>query len=105
MADKDDKVLCETPTPGKQGTRIDRWKYDLIKKVMLKVIPANNTGLAFQDLPDRIEDELSPEERKRLGSIMWYTTTVKLDLETKGLIERLPNAKPQRLRRAKKTRT
>jgi Family of unknown function (DUF6958) len=34
-----------------------------------------------------------------LGSVGWYTTSVNLDLEARGLIERVPGAQPQRLRR------
>jgi hypothetical protein len=32
------------------------------------------------------------------GSIGWYTTIVKLDLEARRLIERIPDKKPQHLR-------
>ena len=32
------------------------------------------------------------------GSIGWYTTIVKLDLEARGLIDRIPDKKPQHLR-------
>jgi hypothetical protein len=34
------------------------------------------------------------------GSVSWYVTTVKLDLETRGVVERVPGQKPQRLRLA-----
>jgi len=29
------------------------------------------------------------------GSVMWYVTTVKLDLEARGQIKRVPNSRPQ----------
>jgi hypothetical protein len=29
------------------------------------------------------------------GSVMWYVTTVKLDLEARGNIKRVPNSRPQ----------
>ena len=32
------------------------------------------------------------------GSISWYATTVKLDLEERKVVERVPGKKPQRLR-------
>jgi hypothetical protein len=32
------------------------------------------------------------------GSIGWYTTIIKLDLEARGLIELIPDKKPQHLR-------
>ena len=34
------------------------------------------------------------------GSIPWCVTTVKLDLEARRVIERVPSASPQRLRLA-----
>jgi hypothetical protein len=32
------------------------------------------------------------------GSISWYTTVVKLDLEARKLVVRVPNSKPHRVR-------
>ena len=31
------------------------------------------------------------------GSVTWYVTTVKLDLEARGVIERIPKSRPQRI--------
>ncbi len=99
MRTADDKILCHTPTPGKQGARIDRWKYELVRDAILNVVPAEGAGVAFKDLPDLVAGELSAADRARLGSLTWYTTTVKLDLEVRGELERLAGASPQRLRR------
>jgi hypothetical protein len=94
---KGEKVLVETPTPGKQPTRIDRWKYDLVREAILSVVPADENGVEFNQLAQLVEATLSAEDLERLGSISWYTTTVKLDMEVKGEIERVPGSKPQRL--------
>ena len=94
----DDKVLCQTPTPGKQPTRIDRWKYDLVHSAILAVIPPGDRGVEFRELPARVEQHISPGELEKLGSVSWYTTSVKLDMEVKEEIERVPGSKPQRLR-------
>ena len=91
------KVLCHTPTPGKKPTRIDAWKYNLIREAILAILPADETGVVFMELPELIEAQLSEEDKSRLGSVGWYTTTVKLDLEVKGEIARIPGSKPQRL--------
>ena len=58
MPKTDDKVTCRTPTPGKKPTRIDRWKYDLLRKAILKVVPKKGEGVDFWDLPRLIEDEV-----------------------------------------------
>jgi len=34
------------------------------------------------------------------GSVMWYVTTVKLDLEAQGEIKRVQNSRPQLVRLA-----
>ena len=95
----ENKVLCETPTPGKQPTHIAKWKYDLVRTAILAAVPAEEGGVEFSRLPELVEGQLSPGDLERLGSVSWYTTTVKLDLEVKGEIERVPGSRPQRLRR------
>lgn len=94
---QEEKVVCETPTPGKKPTRIDKWKYDLLRSAILSVIP--DEGVEFNQLPQLVQNQLTPDELQRLGSVSWYTTTVKLDMEVKGEIERVPGAKPQLLRK------
>ena len=32
------------------------------------------------------------------GSVMWYVTTVKLDLEARGVVKRVQNSRPQLIR-------
>jgi hypothetical protein len=93
-----DKVLCQTPTPGKQPTRIDRWKYDLVRSAILAVVPSSEQGVEFRVLPALVEQQIEPGNLSKLGSVSWYVTTVKLDLEVNGEIERIPGSKPQRLR-------
>ncbi|MBN2007965.1 hypothetical protein JW960_01320 [candidate division KSB1 bacterium] len=95
-----EKVRCETPTPGKQPTNIDRWKYETVRQAIFDVLAAHSDNVLFQDLPHLVAAQLSPEQITRLGSVSWYTTTVKLDMEVRGEITRIPNANPQRLQRA-----
>ncbi|MBD3670542.1 MAG: hypothetical protein HUJ29_07180 [Gammaproteobacteria bacterium] len=95
----EDKVLCKTPSPNKKPTRIARWKYDAVRRCILKSIDESDAGLLFKELPDRVANHLSADERARLGSIAWYTTTVKLDMEVAGEIQRSPGKGPQKLTR------
>lgn len=100
--ENNDKVSCQTPTPGKKPTRILAWKYDLVRDAILKVLPYEEPGVLFmKELPDLVDNQLNESDRGRLGSVGWYTTTVKLDMEVKGEIMRVAGSKPQRLIRCK----
>ena len=96
----DAKVVCHTPTPGKKPTRIHKWKYDLLRGIILDILDGSADGVEFRSLPSLIDARLNPEQRANLGSVGWYATTVKLDMEVQGDIERIPNISPQRLRLA-----
>ena len=93
------KVFCETPSPGKRGTSIARWKYEAVREAILRALAAEGQGITAKELPDLVENLLPSGLLADLGSVSWYTVTVKLDLEVKGLIERVPGSRPQRLRR------
>ena len=95
-----EKVVCRTPTPGKKPTRINAAKFALLRRAILAVIPRRREGVRFRDLPRLAASRLSSEQRRGLGSVNWYVTTVKLELEVPGAIRRLPGVTPQRLVRA-----
>ena len=97
MKEQAEKVLCHTPTPGKKPTRIDAWKYHHIREAILAVLPYDGPGIVFMDLPGLVGNQLQNDVKERLGSVGWYTTTVKLDMEVKGEITRISGSKPQRL--------
>lgn len=99
MVTNEPKVLCETPTPGKEGTRIPKWKYDAVRAAIRTVVPRSTDGIEFRALPDLVQEVLSAEHRQQLGSITWHTVTVKLHLEVIGEIERIAGSRPQRIRR------
>jgi hypothetical protein len=95
----DDKVICRTPTVGKEPTRIDGWKFDTVRRGILAALPEAGDGLAFKELSARVRAHLDPGTLARLGSVSWYTTTVKLELEVRGEVVRTDVRGPQRLRR------
>lgn len=88
-----DKIMTLHPE-GKQGVNLDKQKYDQIRAAILGVIAAQEEVL-FKDLPAAVAARLEPGFE---GSIPWYVTTIKLDLEARGLIMRVPRSSPQRLR-------
>ncbi|MCY4099360.1 MAG: hypothetical protein OXF46_00395 [Rhodobacteraceae bacterium] len=86
---QDDRVACRTPTSGKKGvTRIPRWKFDCIRKAILACLRENQ--FPFAKLTDTVRKYLSSEELTNMGSLGWHVTTVKLELEVRGEIRRLP---------------
>ncbi|MBI3162746.1 MAG: hypothetical protein HYZ23_09560, partial [Chloroflexi bacterium] len=72
------------PDPTKQGVRIEKEKYDVIRKAILSNLRAYGP-LTFTQLGSLLEDQL---QRKFDGSVMWYYATVKLDMEARGEIHR-----------------
>ena len=94
-----DRIECRTPTPGKQPTRIDRWKFDTVRRAILAVLPRKGEGALFTDLTGLVKKELASDELAKLGAPKWYVTTVKLELEVRGEIRRVKDATPQRLLR------
>lgn len=99
MPNVEAKVTCRTPTPGKQGTNIPKWKYDAIRKAIIKAVPRSGDGIPFRDLAGLVKKNLSDDHRRRMGSIPWYTVTVKLDMEVNGELCRIDGSSPQRLTR------
>ncbi|MFK7888168.1 MAG: hypothetical protein AB8G16_15010 [Gammaproteobacteria bacterium] len=91
------RTVCHTPTPGKQPTSIPTWKYDLVRTAVLAAVPTAEPGVVAKDLPAMVGDQLDADDKAQLGSITWYTTTVKLNMEVDGELARVAGAKPQRL--------
>jgi hypothetical protein len=105
-------LVAEVPMPGVANTvqtchpdrnksmpRVARPAYEAIRHAILQVVPRTVAGIAFKDLPRRVAALLPADARSQIGSIPWYTTVVKLDLEARGVIERVPGVLPQRVRR------
>lgn len=92
-----EKVLCRTPTAGKKPTRIDTWKFDTVRKAILAVTPQAEPGILFTDLTKKVAGKLSKADQAKIGSLMWYVTTVKLELEVRGELRRVRGVTPQRL--------
>ena len=98
MSNHDDRIDALHPTPGKQPVRIKRHMYEPVRKAILDAV-AEADELPFGQLREAVAQR-TPASLWSDASVGWYTTTVKLDLEARGLIERVPGAGPQRLRRS-----
>jgi hypothetical protein len=85
---------------------LNETKYTIVRDAILAVLPDDDdrSGLAFPELEDRVRTHLlsqpvSMDLFPKPGSVRWYTKAVRLDLEARGLIERVPGQTPIRLRR------
>jgi len=81
----------------KQGVKISKEKYDIIRKAILSTLDTQNE-ITFMNLSRAVEREVNGTFD---GSVMWYVTTVKLDLEARGEVKRVPNSRPQLVKLAK----
>lgn len=88
-----DTILTLHPE-GKSGVNISRVKYDIVYAAIVETLKTHGE-LTFTDLNTRIEQQLGDSFD---GSVSWYVISVKLDLEARGMIERVPNTRPQRVR-------
>lgn len=79
------------PDPAKRGVKIEKSKYDLMRDAILGTLKRDG-AMPFMELAALLEDQMQGAFD---GSVMWYYTTVKLDLEARGEIRRAPNTKPQ----------
>ena len=96
MSKEEEKILTLHPD-GKKGTNISLAKYNVIKDAMLQII--HKVGeTTYQDLSDQLERDLQPTFD---GRVIWYVVTVKLDLEARGVIKRIPRTSPHQIRMKK----
>lgn len=78
----------------KQGVNISREKYEIICRAIMAALHSQKE-MTFMNLSRAVEKQVSG---KFEGSVTWYVTTVKLDLEARGTIKRVPHSRPQLLR-------
>ena len=73
--------------PGKT-TQVNAAKYSAMRSALLKVVPKNGEGLTHKEMAELskqyLPDDLFPGGAKS----MWWSKTVQLDLEAKGLLKR-----------------
>ncbi len=93
----EEKILTLHPE-NKKGVNISRKKYDQMVAFILNAL-TEVEHKSFSDLLDQAVEELTGKFER---SIPWYFTSVKLDLEARGIIVRIPKTSPHLLRLAKK---
>jgi hypothetical protein len=93
----EEKIMTLHPD-GKQGVNILKRRYDVIKNFILKTLKSRKE-ISFEELTDMAVISLS---KTFDGKVVWYMVTVKLDLEARKIIERVPKTSPHKLRLIKK---
>lgn len=78
----------------KQGVNISREKYEIIHQAITSTL-SQHREMPFMKLARAVEKSL---RGKFDGSVTWYVTTVKLDMEARGEVKRVPNSRPQMVR-------
>ena len=78
---------------GKSGVSINKEKYDAVYATILEAI-RDQGDITFAELTEAVGNKL---EGNFDGSIGWYVTTVKLDMEARNVIERIPKQQPTTL--------
>ena len=85
----EDRILTLHPE-GKQGVNISKKKYDTMRQAIIDCL-SQGEELTYFQLAIAVEERLADQFD---GSIRWYFTTVKLDLEARHIVERT-SSKPQ----------
>lgn len=90
------KIMTLHPS-GKQGVNILLRRYEVIKDFILSKL-IEHSEIRFDELTDLAVKELSATFD---GKVVWYMVTIKLDLEARKLIERVPRTSPHKLKLTK----
>ena len=93
MTQNDRRILTLHPS-GKQGVNILERRYELVKDTLINLLHTHGE-LSYKELNEMAEQALAG---KLDGSIPWYVVTVKLDLEARGVISRIPKTSPHRIK-------
>lgn len=86
------RILTRHPQ-GKQGVNIETAKYEAMAAAIVAALREEG-DLTFRELEQAVTRRLAGSFD---GSIPWYLTTVKLDLEARQVLTRLGTRSPQRL--------
>jgi len=92
-ATMEEKIMTLHPE-GKTGVNILRQRYDVISDFLMEKIKKHKV-ISYSDLNDMAVEELTDSFD---GKVPWYVVTVKLDLEARGIIERVPGRSPHEVR-------
>lgn len=80
---------------------MDQERFEVVRGAILRVLPRHDSsGMTWAELAETIAPTLPDRLFRHIGTVRWYTRAVQIDLEARGVIERVPESRPLRLRRA-----
>lgn len=79
---------------GKNGVHILKRRYDMVKDIILSILQEHGE-ITYEAVNAMCVKQLT---EKFDGNIPWYVVSVKLDLEARGIIERIPKTSPHKIR-------
>ncbi|MBK8712376.1 MAG: hypothetical protein IPL97_10965 [Niastella sp.] len=82
---KKDTIQTLHPNPGKTNKKIATDKYHFIKENLLAILSCST--LTHTELMEALYAKVKDDFK---GGVQWYGETVKLDLEARKIIERIP---------------
>ena len=94
----DDKIAIENVNKPGKSERVDRAKYQAMRKALLAALPEEAPGLTVPDAKEALLPLLPDELFPQGATAGWWLKAVQLDLEAKGVIKRAPR-KPVHLYR------
>jgi hypothetical protein len=88
-----DKIQLKHPQ-GKKPISMSKEKYDLLKPALLQCLRAQGKA-TFGELSSAIAKDFKSRKQPFEGSLPWHLEWVKLDLEARKAIRRVPRTSPQ----------
>jgi hypothetical protein len=94
-----DKICVENVNHPGSVKHVDADMYQAMRRALLKILPKTSPGLTVADVQKRVIAFLPEELFPQGAKVGWWTKTVQLDLEAKGIVAREKKT-PLRLRKA-----
>jgi hypothetical protein len=88
-----------THPAGKKAPTMPKAKYDLLRKTILQSLKSK-AGTSHAELLDAVNADFKKNKIKFEGAVGWHMEWVKLDMESKKEIKRLPGESPIKLVKA-----
>lgn len=93
-----DKIEIENANHPGKTERVDRAKYEAMRRALMAVLPDRSPGMTVADAKEALLPNLPDALFPQGATAGWWLKAVHLDLEAKGLVAREPRS-PVRLRR------